>query len=271
MDESRTQQLAYSDLQPEMQDEESRRRKGRKVVAILEHFLGRSELGGLRALDIGSSTGFMSDEIELAGAEVIGVDIDLPGLSRARERFSEHRLVVAAGEHLPFDRDRFDLAVFNHIYEHTLDPVAVMVEIRRILRPGGAVYLGLANRLFPIEPHFKLPFLTYLPPAAADRYVRLCRRGDRYHERLRTPSGLRRLCGGFDIWDYTHAVLAQPSTFAAEEDVSPVLRRVPQRAWRLVDRLLPTYLWIGVKGRGRPGGPPLGEPPRRLVTPPSAS
>ena len=63
--------------------------------------------------------------------------------------------------------------VLNHIYEHVVDPDAVLREIRRVLAPDGVVYLGLANRLGVVEPHYRLPFLSWLPHGPlADRYVR---------------------------------------------------------------------------------------------------
>ena len=37
------------------------------------------------------------------------------------------------------------MVVFNHIYEHVVDPDAVLAEIRRVLRPDGVVYLGSAT------------------------------------------------------------------------------------------------------------------------------
>ena len=81
-DAERTEQLSYSDIQSEMHDEVGRRAKAAKIIAASTHFLGRQDLAGLTALDLGCSTGFIADELHRAGAAVIGVDIDEPGLSR---------------------------------------------------------------------------------------------------------------------------------------------------------------------------------------------
>ena len=264
---SRTEQLAYSELQPKMLDEEGRRRKGQKLVAIVEHFLGES-LGGRRVLDVGSSTGFITDELARAGGEVVGVDIDRPGLAAAWARFEGVRpFVCARGEHLPFPEDSLDVVIFNHIYEHTVDPVPVVREIRRVLRPGGVVYLGFANRLGVIEPHYRLPFLSYLPQRAADAYMRAAGKGDAYHEQFRTRAGLKRLTGGLTVWDYTLAVLHEPERFGAGQDVPGIARRVPPAVWRAALPLFPTFLWVGVKGDGGPAGPALREPPMLVPTP----
>ena len=66
-----------------------------------------------------------------------------------------------------------DVCVFNHIYEHVVDPDAVMAELHRVLADERVLYLGLGNRLGVMEPHYRLPFLSYLPRPMADRYMRV--------------------------------------------------------------------------------------------------
>ncbi|WP_291413982.1 class I SAM-dependent methyltransferase [Actinophytocola sp.] len=63
-------------------------------------------------------------------------DIDEPGLAKARERFGEPAdFVHAGGENMPLPDESLDLVVFNHIYEHVVDPDAVIAEIHRVLKP----------------------------------------------------------------------------------------------------------------------------------------
>jgi SAM-dependent methyltransferase len=65
------------------------------------------------------------------GSDVINLDIaPTPGIH-----------VVGVAEHLPF-RDRvFDGIVFQAVLEHVTDSHAALTEIRRILRPGGSVFI----------------------------------------------------------------------------------------------------------------------------------
>src|SRR5690606_28285444 len=92
----RVAQLAYSELQSAMLDEEKRRRKAAKIIAVLEHFHG--PLGGLTVADIGCSAGFIADELAAAGAKrTLGIDIDVPGLRRAADRFGE-RVAFVCGD-----------------------------------------------------------------------------------------------------------------------------------------------------------------------------
>jgi SAM-dependent methyltransferase len=270
---TRDRQLRYSDLEPRSLDETIRRRKASKIIAVLAHFLGRRRLDGLRVLDVGCSAGFICDELAASGARVTGVDIDVPGLRRASARFAATaRFVCADGLALPFPDASVDVVVLNHIYEHVVDADAVIAEVRRVLAPDGVAYLGLGNRLGLMEPHHRLPLLSWLPPRLADGYLRLTGRGRHYYERYRTRRGLRRMLTGLAVWDYTLAVLAAPELFHADGELPAPLRRLPAgllgAALRLTLPLVPTYLWVATPGPVRPAGPPLAVSPGPV--PPSA-
>jgi SAM-dependent methyltransferase len=264
----RTQQLEYSDLQPEMHNEAGRRLKAAKMLSVLGHFRGSSDLTGRTVVDLGCSTGFIADEFRRAGAHVWGVDIDVPGLVAARRRLADGLgFMCADGEGLPLRPGSIDVVIFNHIYEHVVDADAVVAEIQRILAPDGVAYMGLGNKWGVIEPHHRLPFLSWLPAGAADRYVRAMKTGDGYHERFRTEPALRRMVSGLNVWDYTESVLAEPDAFAARDVVAGPLRKLPPGAWRVVRPLIPTFIWLATKGDATPAGPALRHPPARLGPP----
>ncbi|MDF2710998.1 MAG: methyltransferase protein [Nonomuraea muscovyensis] len=272
MSKERVAQLEYSEFQSAMLDEAKRRRKAAKIIAVLEHFQG--PLTGLTVGDVGCSAGFIADELAAAGAgHTLGVDIDVPGLRKAADRFGGRvAFVCGDGTALPFPDGSVDVLVFNHIYEHVVDPDSVVAEMHRVLSDRGVLYLGLGNRLGIMEPHYKLPFLSYLPPAAADRYVRAFGRADHYYERFRTRRGLRRMLRAFHVWDYTIPVLASPERFAGSElfpgalgrVARTVLARTPRAALQVLLPLVPTYLWVATKTPRRPAGAALPQPPQPL-------
>lgn len=268
MTASRQPQLAYSELAQTMLDERGRRQKAAKILAVLCHFLGRADLSGLVVADVGCSAGYIAHELAGAGARVpIGFDIDVPGLAKAQQRFgTDVSFVCANGERLPLPDASLDVAVFNHIYEHVVSPDAVLAELRRVLKPDGAVYLGLGNRLGVMEPHHRLPFLSYLPPVLADRYLRAARRGDHYYERFRTRRGLRRLLREFSVWDYTMPVISDPQRFANDDMVPSRISAVPPQVLRFALPLVPTYVWVATTAARAPAGPALALPPRPVPT-----
>lgn len=262
---ARGDQLAYSQIMAKMLDEEGRRTKARKIISIIEHALGRPDLSGLRALDVGCSAGFIADELAVAGAQTIAIDIDEQAVSSAKERFGARvDFRLSRGEEIPLPDASVDVVVFNHIYEHVVDPVPVVAEIHRVLSPSGVAYLGLGHKWQIIEPHHRLPFLSWLPPSAADSYMRATGRGDHYYERFRTPKGLRRLFQDFDVWDYTLAVLAEPERFHGDDIVPEWVRRIPQSSLKALLPLVPTYLWVAFKRPRELAGQPLLVPPTRV-------
>ena len=263
---ARRPQLAYSELQANTKDEKKRRLKAEKIAAVLQHFLGRSDLNGLTAIDIGCSTGYTADTLRGSGCQVVGLDIDAPGLAYAYSQFGSRVSFVAAdGSALPFPDRSVDIVVFNHIYEHVVDPDAVLSEIRRVLRPDGVAYFGFANRLGVVEPHYRLPFLSYLPRKMADRYVALSGRADEYYEQFRTRAGLIKMCRGLSLWDYTYTVLSDSEKFHAVDMVPPRLATAPTRMWRLLAPIMPTFIWIGTPGAKQPAGGSTRQPPRHLT------
>ncbi len=258
-------QLDYSQQMAAMLDEEKRRQKAAKILAVLRHALGRPDLTGLTALDVGCSAGYIADELAGAGATTHGVDIDEGGIARARERFGKRvEFHLSDAEHLPFADGSVDVVVLNHIYEHVVDPAAVVAEIHRVLSDQGVAYFGLANRLGVIEPHHRLPFLSWLPPRAGDAYVRLTRKGDHYYERLQTRSSLKTLLGAFDLWDYTVPVLADPQRYSGGDIVPGIAARLPQASFRVLMPIVPTYLWVGFKHPRPPATSDGSTPPRRV-------
>ena len=272
MASERKQQLAYSEQMAAMLDEDKRRQKAAKILAVLRHALGRDDLSGLRAVDVGCSAGFIADELARAGATTHGVDIDEPGLARATARFGDRvAFHCAPGDAMPFEDGSVDVVVLNHIYEHVVDPDAVVAELGRVLRPGGVMYLGLGNRLGVIEPHYRLPFLSWLPGPVADRYVRASGRADHYYERFRTRPGLRALLSGYHVWDYTLPVLTAPRMFASDDIVPGPVSRAPHWALRAAMPLVPTYIWVATTGPSRPAGPPLPLMPTPVPTRPRAA
>ncbi len=90
------------------------------------------------------------------------------------------RMVAADVERLPVSDDTLDFVLMNHLYEHVTDPVALFREAYRVLAPGGGAYVTAGSRLAVIEPHYRLPFLSWLPRPVASAYLRLSGRGKAY-------------------------------------------------------------------------------------------
>lgn len=101
----------------------------RSLAAQLRAELARrlDARSGLAVVDVGCGERPYEELFDGHCAEYVGVD------SRDGPRVD----VVAGGEALPFEDDRFDCAICTQLLEHADDPTAVVAELRRVLRPGG--------------------------------------------------------------------------------------------------------------------------------------
>ena len=155
--------------------------------------------------------------------------------------------LVASGETLPFADRSFRVVICNHIYEHVNDATALMAEILRVLESGGVCYFAAGHTLQLIEPHYRLPFLSWLPRPLAHRYLRITGRGTEYRERFVPPWRLRAMFSGFARSELVSTMMLRaPERFELTEGplryrwVRALLRAAP--AWAA--RLAPTYVWV---------------------------
>lgn len=93
-----------------------------------------------RVLEIGVGTGLLLPHYP-PGAAVVAIDIDATGFARARARRPSVRLVRADAERLPFADASFDAVVAALAFCSVPDPERGLAEVRRVLRPGGALRL----------------------------------------------------------------------------------------------------------------------------------
>jgi SAM-dependent methyltransferase len=92
-------------------------------------------------------------------------------------------------------------------------------EVWRVLKPGGICYLAVPNRYWPMEPHYRLLLLSWMPRSLANCYVRLAGRGTHYPEQLPSYWSIRRLSRRFSVEDLTPALLKTPELFFPDDPV----------------------------------------------------
>ena len=151
-------------------DGDSRRLKAQKIARLVETV---RPLRGARLLDIGAGSGYIASNLgELVGDEGEVWAVDVNDQRRTNEGY---RFKAVTGTALPFEDDSFDVVLSNHVIEHVGDRSAQLHHLRevgRVLAPGGVCYLAVPNRWGLVEPHFRLPFLSWIPAPLRDPYVR---------------------------------------------------------------------------------------------------
>lgn len=236
----------------EMYDVQGRTVKAKKALAVMSDALG--PLSDLRLLDLGCSTGLLTQVYGEAFGEVVGIDIDDEAITFATRENSKPNIQfrVTDGMQLDFPENSFDVITCTQIYEHVPDDTRLMAEIRRVLRPGGVCFFSAGNRLILMERHYNLPLLSVVPKPIGHLYVRILGKSRKYYENHRTLWGLRRLVTGFEVLDYTRRIVAEPERFSATDMLRP--GSLKQRLGLiLLDRaywLCPNYVWLLRK----PGG-----------------
>lgn len=225
---------------------ESRRLRGRRILRALAEF-GGVDVERARILDIGCSAGIMTEALTVRENVVVGIDVDVEAIRYAMARHGRARFVAASGERLPFFDESFDAVVCNHVYEHVAGAHALLREVRRVLRSGGACYFAAGHRLQVIEPHHRLPFLSWLPRSIAGAWLRALGRERRYEERFVAPWQLRGLFDQFSSAELVSAAMLR----APERFEFPGIGRLPRVVRRLVAvaseplaRLAPTWIFV---------------------------
>jgi SAM-dependent methyltransferase len=90
---------------------------------------------GAKLLDVGCGTGWLAEHF----SDYTGIDGSPEAVDAAQ---AKGRSIVQGdvGEPLPFGDAAFDGVVLKDLLEHVADPVAVVREAHRVLKPGGRVF-----------------------------------------------------------------------------------------------------------------------------------
>jgi len=123
---------------------------------------------GDRVLDVATGTGMVARElVRQKGCAVVGVDQSAGMLVEARRHGNGSiELVQASAEQLPFADAEFDALTFTYLLRYVDDPAATLVELARVVRPGGTVAgleFGLPDGVW--RPLWELHVRVVLPAA----------------------------------------------------------------------------------------------------------
>jgi glycosyltransferase involved in cell wall biosynthesis len=160
---------------------------GSSHAVMMEMLAG---VGPSKVLDLGCSGGRLAERVRAAGHHVTGVDrLEHPEVRRRTDSFVRADLTQG----IPIEAGAgYDVVIAGDIIEHLPRPAQTLLEIARVLRPGGQVLLSVPN-----FGHWYPRARTMLGLFGYDRRGIL----DHTHLRFFTRSTLRRLVRacGFDV------------------------------------------------------------------------
>lgn len=226
----------------------NRQEKSRKIVAILKIFSKNNnlDLSLFSVLELGCATGGMTHFFAKYFKKIIAVDIDTRAIDMARSSNTDKNVLfqVADALNLPFKDESFDLLICNHVYEHVPLVHKMMTEIHRVLKKGGICYFAGPNKYALIEPHYCLPFLSWLPKNLANYYLKVFHESSFYYETPLSYSKLRRLVSRFNIKDYTLEVVKHPNRFSTSYFLQNIISLIPKFILRIFVYNMPSFFWI---------------------------
>ena len=139
-----------------------------------------------KVLDYGCGIGFNIYYYAKVFPNVIGIDNDKRSVEIAKRQLKKlecnKRVLHYNGKKLPFKKNTFDIVCASDVWEHVETPRLMLKEIYRVLKPGGIIFIHNPNKLWPLETHYKLPLLSYLPTRVANWYVKITGKADRYDD-----------------------------------------------------------------------------------------
>jgi len=199
--------------------------KAKRTIKILKNYKNSDAV----LLDVGCSTGLTLGFIAKEFKNVIGYDIDKKAIEVAKKRFErmgvKAKFILGDGEKIPLKNNSVDIVTSIEVFEHMNEPLKMLAEIHRVLKPDGILHITTANKLWPIEPHFHLLFLSYLPSGFADFYVRETKKGKGYGNiRLPTYSQFRRTVEKyFQVEDITLEVIRNYKKYDFERERGKII------------------------------------------------
>jgi len=196
---------------------------------------------------LGSSTGIIDSILANKFKSVVGIDTDKEAVLYARKTFKKNnlRFQVDDATSSKIKNNSFDVVVCTHVYEHVPDSRKLFDEIYRVLKPSGVCYLAAINGLWPIEPHYKLPFLSWLPKGIANYYVRITGKVNEYKMNPLTFHGLKKITSNFNVVDYTPKILTKPDIFGFEDDIHTPPQKLVVSCLAPFSRYIsPTFFWV---------------------------
>lgn len=117
------------------------------TLSILSSIKG-TKGDNLRILDVGCGQGHITNSIKKHNptAEISGLDVSISAIEYASDQFKGIDFAVGSAYIPPYSPEYFDVIICNNTYEHITDPVLMLMQIRKILKPGGYIIISTPSR-----------------------------------------------------------------------------------------------------------------------------
>jgi ubiquinone/menaquinone biosynthesis C-methylase UbiE len=236
--------------------------RGFFIIDTLRRYAAGFRAEAASVLDIGCGDAGVLIAFAEQGASCAGIESFEASVERGRMRATDHGVEVdlrlGVAESLPFPDASFDLVMLDNVLEHVDDRALTLREVRRVLKPGGLLYLVTPKPFTPYsiwrDPHYDLAGLVLMPRRMQVWYFEKIRGGGQGNFGvgiIPTRRGVRRLLqeAGFrvtvsprELWiHYLRDRVSRP-----QEVGSGIKRRISRyissRSWPFENRVM-RWLW----------------------------
>lgn len=210
--------------------------KEEKEIDFIEKIV--PDLKNKKIIEVGSGRGEFLTAMKLRGYDIVGIEPD----PYKHEVMLGVKAIKASGEEIPFDNETFDFLYCNNVIEHCKDPIKLLEESYRVLKPSGLAYFTVINRFAFRDPHYHLNFLNWLPRRFAEKYIEL--RG-RTKESLHATESRNKLSEMHYFTFFKFKKTAEKIGFADIRDLKeykinrPELITASKRSWANLAKVIP--------------------------------
>lgn len=236
--------------------------RGFLIIDTLRRYAPDFKVEGADVLDIGCGDAGAIIAFAERGAMCAGIECFDTSLERGRLRAADHGVTVdlrkGVAESIPYPDASFDLVMLDNVLEHVNDRPLTLREIRRVLKPGGLLYMVTPKplSLYSLwnDPHYDLAGLVLMPRRMQIWYFEKVRGGGegtydvgviptrRAVRRLLAEAGFRITVSPRELWiNYLRDRVSRPA------EVRPGLKRkmaqyISRKRWPFENRIM-RWIW----------------------------
>lgn len=236
--------------------------RGFLIIDTLRCYAPDFHVRGADVLDVGCGDAGALIAFAEQGARCAGIECFDTSLERGRLRAADHGVTVdlrkGVAESIPYPDASFDLVMLDNVLEHVKDRPLTLREVRRVLKPGGLLYMVTPKpfSLYSLwnDPHYDLAGLVLMPRRMQIWYFENVRGGGkgtydvgviptrRAVRRLLAEAGFRITVSPRELWiNYLRDRVSRP------DEVRPGPKRkmaqyISRKRWPFENRIM-RWIW----------------------------
>lgn len=236
--------------------------RGFLIIDTLRRYAPDFQVKGSDVLDVGCGDAGALIAFAEQGARCAGIECFDTSLERGSLRAADHGVTVdlrkGVAESIPYPDSSFDLVMLDNVLEHVNDRPLTLREVRRVLKPGGLLYMVTPKpfSLYSLwnDPHYDLAGLVLMPRRMQIWYFEKLRGGGegtydvgviptrRAVRKLLAEAGFRITVSPRELWiNYLRDRVSRP------EEVRPGIKRkmaqyISRKRWPFENRIM-RWIW----------------------------